>query len=192
MKKKASKITVATRIPQTLRDDLDKEAWQQGLSFCAYLEKLIKDRNQSNVSLVDVEDSDYSMIKNERDELLELVGTMEYEKDMGLNIPPYVLKKEQELEKRIQELEEDYLTLEIEKKKLERKAESNELALEEAVILPYTEATEFLKEKFPALSKEELIYHCLEVAGINETKDWIAYRLSDYLNRNLVFNNHEN
>lgn len=125
-------------------------------------------------------------------ELLERVGEMEHEKDMGQTLFSQFEEKEEKLQNRIEELEEDVLVLQIEKKEIEQQVTSNEIALEEAVILPYSEATEFLIEQFPSLSKEELIYHCIEVAAINETKVWTAYSVSDYLRRHLLFNNLEN
>jgi len=122
-------------------------------------------------------------------ELLERVGEMEHEKDMGQTLFSQFEEKEEKLQNRIEELEEDVVVLQNEKEEIEQQAESNELELENAIILSETDALSFLQEKFTDYSKEELVEHCLQLAAINENNFWTVYKLTDYFGEEISFSN---
>jgi len=139
MKKKVNKITVGTRLSIAQKTELEEEAIANDMSFCAYLEHLLINRDNTSDSYVNALKEDLGFIQKERDELMEEVeelhesisdlqtaGSSETE-HQGL------LDKIQELENQVSELEEENNDLKIfEKEGAGLIAEDEEVNSEEA------------------------------------------------------------
>ena len=74
MKSKVNKFTVATRITGDLKETLEQEAQDNGLSFCKYLEEILLNRDSS---FTDFEDDDYEDIEHLKDERAFLISRIE-------------------------------------------------------------------------------------------------------------------
>lgn len=118
---KVNKFTVSTRITGDLKKTLEREAQENGVSFCFYLEQIIINRLSPTVASDDLSvlKEDFRLIQTERDSLLEQVEDLKevivsLEEDLAEDVEFDDLDdpERQELLDRIQELESKVVELE--------------------------------------------------------------------------------
>lgn len=238
MKKKVNKITVGTRITIPLRDELQEEAFEYDLSFCAYLEYLLVNRTANTIEdKTEALQEDLQLIQEERDELMEQVDELEttivamQANESTETEHQDLLDRIQELENQVRELEEENDLLQtFDEEDTDSGTEDEEIESEEAIhalldeietekeVLQSenetlrqqidqlqvvakqtapnfnTDSLYFLQEKYPELSKEEIIKAALDCSATNEEKGWYqtVYSFTDYVNRNKSFINPQN
>jgi len=182
MREKINKITVSTRITIPLRDILELEAEEQGLSFCSYLEQLILERNNveksdtilaKEVAIETVNNNPPLELQNvESDALKSQLANL---KAIYLDYQKRSIRKQKEAESELTDFEMENYDLTATVKKLEGKI---------ALLQQYdveTESLQFLQERFPDLSKTTIIKTCLDCCAENEGHWLFLYRFSDYL-----------
>ena len=182
MREKINKITVSTRITIPLRDILEKEAEQEGLSFCSYLEQLILERNNivksntildENIIIEPFNNNTSSEVdKEERAVLKNQLGRL---KQTYLDYQKRSIVRQREAESEIDDLASENYDLMKSVKKLE-----DEIALLQQYDFE-SESLSFLQEQFPDLSKATIIKTCLDCCAENEGHWLFLYRFSDYL-----------
>ena len=188
MREKINKITVSTRITIPLRDMLEQEAEQQGLSFCSYLEQLILERNnevKSNAILdknIIIELSNNSSSwEIEEKESITLKSQLKRLKQTYLNYQKRSIVRQKEAESELSDLESENYNLTESVKKLEDKI---------ALLQQYdfeSEPISFLLQQFPDLSKATIIKTCLDCCAENEGHWLFLYRFSNYLKSEKLF-----
>ena len=188
MREKINKITVSTRITIPLRDMLEQEAEQQGLSFCSYLEQLILERNnevKSNAILdknIIIELSNNSSSwEIEEKESITLKSQLKRLKQTYLNYQKRSIVRQKEAESELSDLESVNYNLTESVKKLEDKI---------ALLQQYdfeSESISFLLQQFPDLSKATIIKTCLDCCAENEGHWLFLYRFSNYLKSEKLF-----
>ncbi len=188
MREKINKITVSTRITIPLRDMLEQEAEQQGLSFCSYLEQLILERNnevKSNAILdknIIIELSNNSSSwEIEEKESITLKSQLKRLKQTYLNYQKRSIVRQKEAESELSDLESENYNLTESVKKLEDKI---------ALLQQYdfeSESISFLLQQFPDLSKATIIKTCLDCCAENEGHWLFLYRFSNYLKSEKLF-----
>lgn len=139
MKKKVNKITVGTRLSIAQKTELEEEAIANDMSFCAYLEHLLINRDNTSDSYVNALKEDLGFIQKERDELMEEVEELhESISDLQTAEPSEIahqdlLDRIQELENQVSELEEENNELKIfEEEDTDSITEEEEVDSEEA------------------------------------------------------------
>ncbi len=238
MKKKVTKITVGTRITIPLKEELEAAALEYDLSFCAYLEHLLINRDNTSDSYVYALKQDLEFIQKERDDLMEeMEALQETITDLQSNESPEtahqdLLDRIEDLENQVVELEEENelfhslppdeadieitndeaintveaeanqtILKELESEKAELESENEilkqqigQLQMVEELPAPNfdTDALQFLKEKHPSLSTEEIIKTALDCSATNEGVWLTVYSFTDYVNRGKSFINYQN
>lgn len=236
MKRKVSKVTVGTRITIPLRDTLEEEANAQDVSFCAYLEHLLINRD-SNTSdnYVNVLKQDLGLVQKERIELMDELESLQetitelQATEVSSTEHQSLLERIEVLESQVEELEEENELLRsssdeeklettryeeidaeemiesvLEKLEFEKatlKSENEKLIQENRKLQHFTnqlttawdsDAIDFLAEKHPDLSKEEIIKTALDCSATNEGKWLTVYSFADFLKRDEPFINYQN
>lgn len=80
MKRKVNKLTVATRITGDLKETLEQEAQDNGLSFCKYLEQILLSRDSVFTDYDEDDDfEDVEHLKEERAFLVDRIKALENE-----------------------------------------------------------------------------------------------------------------
>ena len=80
MKRKVNKLTVATRITGDLKETLEQEAQENGLSFCKYLEQILLNRDSAFTDYDEDDDfEDVEHLKEERAFLVDKIKALENE-----------------------------------------------------------------------------------------------------------------
>ena len=201
MRKKISKVTVATRVTIPLRDKLDEEALAEDLSFCAYLEQVLIRRGTA-INNNEISEDKVSLFQ-ERELLMEQIESLEQEKKSlqaeGADLMMYDGSLDKTIEinnvqqQLIEEFEQQIATLEMENQQLQLQVkELQELTANSTLLNLDTDALAFLQENHPEFSKEDIIRIALDCSATNEGKWLTVYSFADYANLGKSFVNPQN
>lgn len=184
MREKINKITVSTRITIPLRDMLEREAEQQGLSFCSYLEQLILERNTTKEDRTVVSEN-FAVLPSGSNSNSEQVNLLEEQlkscKSAYLNYKKRSITRLKEAELELSDLESENYDLVASVKELGDKIQTLQQYDFESESFP------FLEERYPDLSKATIIKTCLDCCAENEGHWLFLYRFSDYLKTEKSF-----